>query len=172
MDMKHILYWGILLISLAFASCSSSRQLAVQKTKTEQLSRALGFTVNKRDPLPLFQEVSLWLGAPYRYGGKTHAGTDCSGFVQSVYKKVYDKTLQRTVATIYSKDCQRIGKRRVKPGDLVFFSFTKKKRRLDHMGIYLKNGYFAHASTSRGVIVSHLSENYYKKGWKKSGKVW
>ena len=40
------------------------------------------------------------------------------------------------------------------------------------MGIYLKNGYFAHASTSKGVMVNHLSENYYKKGWRKSGRVW
>ena len=48
----------------------------------------------------------------------------------------------------------------------------RKKRTLNHMGIYLKNGYFAHASTSKGVMVNHLSENYYKKGWRKSGRVW
>ena len=159
--MKKILYWSILFLALALSSCSSSRQLAVQKSKTEQLSRKLGFTVSKRDNLPLFEEVSLWLGAPYRYGGTTRMGADCSGFVGAVYKNVYHKSLQRTVANMYSKDCQRIGKRRVKSGDLVFFNFSKKKRRgLTHVGIFLKNGYFVHASTSKGVIVSHLSENY------------
>lgn len=171
--MKNILYWGILLLALTLSSCSSSQQLAVQKSKTEQLSRKLGFTVNKRDNLPLFEEVSRWLGAPYRYGGTTRTGADCSGFVGAVYKNVYHKSLQRTVANMYSKDCQRIGKRKVKSGDLVFFNFSKKKRKgLTHVGIFLKNGYFVHASTSKGVIVSHLSENYYKKGWRKSGRVW
>ena len=79
--------------------------------------------MSKRDNLPLFEEVSLWLGAPYRYGGTTRMGADCSGFVGAVYKNVYHKSLQRTVANMYSKDCQRIGKRRVKSGDLVFFLY-------------------------------------------------
>lgn len=113
------------------------------------------------------------VGTPYRYGGTTRTGADCSGFVGAVYKNVYHKSLQRTVVNIYNKDCQRIGKHRLKPGDLVFFNFSKRKKRtLNHMGIYLKNGYFAHASTSKGVMVNHLSENYYKKGWRKSGRVW
>lgn len=84
--MRNILYWGILLLTLALSSCSSSQRLAVQKSKTEQLSRKLGFTVNKRDNLALFEEASRWLGAPYRYGGTTRTGADCSGFVGAVYK--------------------------------------------------------------------------------------
>ena len=169
----NTLYIGILLLVLAFSSCTSSKQLAIQKNKTAQLSRKLGFTVNRKDDLPLLEEVSRWLGTPYRYGGTTRTGADCSGFVGAVYKNVYHKSLQRTVVNIYNKDCQRIGKRRLKPGDLIFFNFSKRKKRtLNHMGIYLKNGYFAHASTSKGVMVNHLSENYYKKGWRKSGRVW
>lgn len=172
-QMRNILYWSIILLALVLSSCSSTQRLTVQKNKTEQLSRKLGFTVNKRDNLPLFEEVSLWIGTPYRYGGTNRTGADCSGFVSSVYKNVYQKSLQRTVTNIYNKDCQRIRKRRVKSGDLVFFNFSKKKRRgLTHVGIFLKNGYFVHASTSQGVIISHLSENYYKKGWRKSGRIW
>ena len=145
----NTLYIGILLLFLAFSSCTSSKQLAIQKSKTAQLSRKLGFTVNRKDDLPLLEEVSRWLGTPYRYGGTTRTGADCSGFAGAVYKNVYHKSLQRTVVNIYNKDCQRIGKRRLKPGDLVFFNFSKRKKRtLNHMGIYLKNGYFAHASTS------------------------
>ena len=156
----NTLYIGILLLVLAFSSCTSSKQLAIQKSKTAQLSRKLGFTVNRKDDLPLLEEVSRWLGTP------------CSGFVGAVYKNVYHKSLQRTVVNIYNKDCQRIGKRRLKPGDLVFFNFSKRKKRtLNHMGIYLKNGKFIHASTSKGVIVSSLNEQYYTQYWLCGGRV-
>ena len=111
----NTLYIGILLLALAFSSCTSSKQLAIQKSKTAQLSRKLGFTVNRKDDLPLLEEVSRWLGTPYRYGGTTRTGADCSGFVGAVYKNVYHKSLQRTVVNIYNKDCQRIGKHRLKP---------------------------------------------------------
>lgn len=168
-----ILYPGLLLLAMAFSSCSPSRQLALQKSKTKQLSCELGFTVHRKDDIPLLEEVSRWLGTPYCYGGTTRAGADCSGFVGAVYGNVYHKSLQRTVVNLYNKDCKRIGKGRLKPGDLVFFNFSKRKKRtLTHVGIYLKNGYFAHASTSKGVTINHLSENYYKKGWRKSGRVW
>jgi len=157
---------------MAFTSCSPSKQLAHPKSQTERLSRELGFTVHRKDDLPLLEEVSRWLSTPYRYGGTTRAGADCSGFVGAVYKNVYHKPLQRTVANIHAQDCRSIGKSRLKPGDLVFFNFSKRKKRtLNHVGIYLKNGYFAHASTSKGVMINHLSENYYKKGWRKSGRV-
>ena len=82
----NTLYIGILLLVLAFSSCTSSKQLAIQKSKTAQLSRKLGFTVNRKDDLPLLEEVSRWLGTPYRYGGPTRTGADCSGIVGAVYK--------------------------------------------------------------------------------------
>ncbi len=167
------LYIGIFILVLSLSSCTSSQKRAITKRHTEQFSQKLGFTVNKKDALPLLEEVSLWLGTPYRRGGTTRNGVDCSGFVGSVYKNVYHTPLQRTVINIYNNNCQQIGKHRLKPGDLVFFNFSKRKKRsLNHVGIYLKNGYFVHASTSRGVIINHLSENYYKKGWRKSGRVW
>lgn len=129
----NTLYIGILLLALAFSSCTSSKQLAIQKSKTAQLSRKLGFTVNRKDDLPLLEEVSRWLGTPYRYGGTTRTGADCSGFAGAVYKNVYHKSLQRTVVNIYNKDCQRIGKRRLKPGVLSFsISPSEKKNPQPH----------------------------------------
>ena len=170
----NTLYIRILLLVLAFfRPVPHPNNSPSRKVKLHSYPAKLGFTVNRKDDLPLLEEVSRWLGTPYRYGGTTRTGADCSGFVGAVYKNVYHKSLQRTVVNIYNKDCQRIGKRRLKPGDLVFStSPSGKKRTLNHMGIYLKNGYFAHASTSKGVMVNHLSENYYKKGWRKSGRVW
>ncbi len=166
----HILLY-ILFIPLILSSCGTQR-LSISKSKTQELSRKLGFTVSRKDNIALMEEVSHWLGTPYRLGGTTRQGVDCSGFVNAVYKKVYHKQLQRTVAQIYNTDCKRIGKKRVKQGDVVFFNFKKRHRRqLTHMGIYLKRGYFVHASTSRGVMINHLSQEYYRKGWRKSGRI-
>ena len=160
-----------LLLALLLASCGAQR-MAVSRAETQELSRKLGFTVNRKDNLPLMREVCQWLGTPYRPGGATRQGADCSGFVGAVYRDVYHKTLHRTVADIYKLDCRRVAKRRVKQGDLLFFNFQKRHRRqLTHVGIHLKRGYFVHASTSKGVMVNHLSQSYYKKGWRKSARV-
>lgn len=167
--MKQSLVYLFLILLLA--SCGTQR-LQVSKAETQALSRQLGFTVNKKDNIPLMREVCQWLGTPYRLGGTTRQGIDCSGFVGAVYQNVYHKKLHRTVGDIYKLDCKRVGKRGVKQGDLLFFNFQKRHRRqLTHMGIFLKRGYFVHASTSKGVMVNHLSQSYYKKGWRKAGKI-
>ena len=115
--------------------------------------------MNRKDDLPLLEEVSRWLGTPYRYGGTTRTGADCSGFVGAVYKNVYHKSLQRTVVNIYNKDCQRIGKHRLKPGDLVFFSTYESG--VSHSGLYLGDGYFISATSSCGVAVATMKNGYW-----------
>ena len=127
--MRYILFIGFLFIWATFSSCGTNRQLAFNKQQTAQLSRKLGFTVNRKDDLPLLEEVTTWLRVPYRYGGTTRTGVDCSGFVGAVYKNVYHKKLERTVAHIFQKDCRRIGKHKLKSGDLLFFTLSKKKKK-------------------------------------------
>ena len=70
-------------------------------------------------------------------------------------------------------DCRKISRDRLKEGDLVFFrtSSSVRKKEPNHVGIYLKNGRFIHASTSRGVVVSSLSEPYYVRTWIGGGRV-
>jgi len=160
-----------LLAAILCSSCSSNRNLVLKKQRAKQLSQSLGFSVNHKDNLRLFEEINQWLGTPYRCGGTTRTGVDCSGFIGAVYQNVYHRQLERTVESIYQHNCQRIGKRNLKTGDLLFFALTKKRRKLSHVGIYLKQDYFAHASSSKGVIISRLNEPYYKKGWKKSGRI-
>jgi len=99
------------------------------------------------------------MGAPYRYGGSTLQGADCSGFVMSVYRQVYGIALPRSTADM-ARVGRRVSRHRLREGDLVFFKIGKG-RKVTHAGIYLGNQRFIHASTSRGVIVSHLSETYY-----------
>ena len=118
----------------------------------------------------LYVEAAGWLGVPYRSGGTNKRGVDCSGLTSSIYKKVYHKKLERSSEEQRKKDCRKISKGKLREGDLVFFHNGRKKKRATHVGIYLKNGKFIHASTSRGVIISNLNEDYWKKHWLSGGR--
>lgn len=152
-------------------SCGSQRKLQRKAAETTELSSKLGFKVSAKDNLLLFNEAAGWLGTPYRYGGTTRKGVDCSGLTGQIYQKVYHTPLARTVADMAGKNCRKIRKSELETGDLVFFNTSKKKKGINHVGLFLKNGYFIHASTSKGVIVSNLHEDYYKKTWQKGGRV-
>ena len=110
-----------------------------------------------------------WIGTPYRSGGQSRKGTDCSGFVRQVYKKVYGIDLPRN--TDQQMDAtSRVRRGKLREGDLVFFHGSRKRRRANHVGIYLKEGKFVHASTSRGVMVSRLDEDYWDEHWMRGGR--
>lgn len=159
------------LVVILLASCSSNKVL-YNPDEVAGLSRRLGVPISNDDTnMPLYVEVSYWLNTPYRYGGKTKSGTDCSGFVSEVFRKVYGKELERSSDGQAKKDVHKVGKRQLKTGDLVFFRTAPRSRKIDHVGIYLKDGRFIHASTSKGVIVSSLHEAYYKRTWQKGGRV-
>jgi cell wall-associated NlpC family hydrolase len=109
----------------------------------------------------LEEVVASYIGVPYRWGGTTAAGFDCSGFVLTVYREVYGVTLPRTSSRMW-KQGRQIPITAARPGDLVFFkggSFGA----VDHVGVYMGGNRFAHSSTSSGVIYSSLSETYYAR---------
>ncbi len=156
---------------LLLASCGSNKVL-YNPDEVAQLSQKLNLPIRNDDAaIPLYAEVSFWLGTPYRYGGNSKSGTDCSGFVGEVFQKVYAKQLERSSDGQAQKDVRKISKHKLKAGDLVFFRTAPKSKKVDHVGIFLKDGYFIHASTSKGVIVSSLNEEYYKRTWQKGGRV-
>ena len=119
----------------------------------------------------LYDEINGWLGIPYKYGGNTKNGVDCSGFVCQIYKSVYHINLERNSSAIFYKNCKRIDKRDMKEGDLIFFSTRKKSRNINHVGIFLKDDKFVHASSSKGVIINSLDKPYYQKNYICSGRV-
>ena len=113
-----------------------------------------------------------YLGVPYRYGGQTRSGMDCSGFICTVFQEAVGETLPRQSSSIYSS-VMKISDAQRQPGDLVFFSVYGNDR-VGHVGIYLGNDEFIHAASDgpkTGVIISKLSENYWRRNYIGAGRV-
>ncbi len=162
-------------VVMMLSSCGVKRDVVVvsshmrlSQAELDQYSRRLGMPLSGNENPLLVREVASWMGTPYRYGGNTRVGADCSGFVWSVYREVYNHHLPRTTSAMLT-ETRRIRKHRLSEGDLVFFRM--KSRKVSHVGIYLGNGHFAHASTSRGVIVNELNESYYLRRFTRGGRV-
>jgi len=162
---KSILYLSIILFSVSFASCGSQRQS--NKDFYAYYSKKLGVNLTGKEDKKLIKTMTEWKGTRYKYGGTTKSGTDCSGFVSSVYREVYGKKLHRTSKDML-KDVRKISKRNLTIGDLIFFKTSGRK--ISHVGIYIADNKFIHAA-SKGVVVNDLDQSYYKKAYYKSGKV-
>ena len=162
------------LACLMFFSCAAHRH-APAPIRVEHPANALDIEVTGADNAALYRIVAQWLGTPHRMGSSVcGVGTDCSGFVSTVYREIYGKALERSSADMLAKNCRRIGRHRLREGDLVFFhngARRGKRRRVSHVGIYLKDGLFAYTSTSRGVVISSLDEEYYSRHWVAGGTV-
>ena len=101
-----------------------------------------------------------WLGTPYRWGGESRRGIDCSAFVRAFMRDNLGVDLPRATAGQQYEGVS-VRKEDLLPGDLVFF----RRRSVRHVGVYLGDGEFIHASSSRGVTVSNLSEGYYQQAY-------
>lgn len=113
----------------------------------------------------LYSFIDEWMGTPYRFGGMGKDGVDCSGLVFLLQLQVYDMPVPRTCA-LQVNNIKRKYEEELQEGDLVFFDFDGKQ--FSHVGVYLQNGYFVHASTRRGVVIVKLHDNgiyqYFSRG--------
>ena len=166
---KNFLYvLTILGLVVSLSSCRS----AAPRLDYKALARAsvrLGVDIRLEDNHKLYIEAAEWMDVPYRTGGESKRGTDCSGLTCQIYKKVYHTKLSRNTEG-QKKESSKVAKRNLREGDLVFFTSSRSGRKVAHVGIYLKDGKFIHASTSQGVIVSRLDEPYYTKHWISGGR--
>ena len=143
----------ILVVALFLAGCSSHRA----PPPNARLSDSITVIASLND------QLQNWHGTPYRYGGMSQSGVDCSGFVLLTFRDKFAMQLPRetrqqaTVGTEIDRDD-------LLPGDLVFFKTGSGENGL-HVGIYDTDNQFIHASTSRGVMRSSLDNVYWRKNF-------
>jgi cell wall-associated NlpC family hydrolase len=142
-------------------------------TETEKASAVqlkysilLNTEVEELQNQPLLEGIDQWYGTRYRLGGTTKKGVDCSAFVGAIYASVFGIALPRTAREQY-KYCRRVQRTELQEGDLVFFNTHGG---VSHVGIYLQNNKFVHASVSNGVTISDLYDPYYLQRYVGAGR--
>ncbi len=136
---------------LIFGACTSVVRFRDQPTSLSVHSQAQN---------RLGQAAQRWLGVPYRWGGSDRNGIDCSGLALRLYREAFHITLPRR-----AREQRALGYAvhfpYLKAGDLLFFRF-KRNEGIEHVGVYLGNGRFIHASQTRGVVIDRLNDPYFR----------
>lgn len=157
--MRKIAFFFCLVAILS--SCGTKKQV-VSTSKAARAAEVMASLKSKE----LYRFITQWTGVKYRLGGMDKNGIDCSGFALILERDIYGLTLPRR-----SKDqagaVKEINKNKLKEGDLVFFAFGGNE--VDHVGVYLKDDFFVHASTTRGVVVDDLQLPIYQNALVKTG---
>lgn len=163
--------YSLLVILLSITSCRNKKEIGSTKvepkTKNEQSSSIQNKYATQLNVAPreiknekLYSFIDEWYGTPYKYAGTDKNGIDCSGFTSTLYDVVYLKKISRASKDIYANS-KEVKKEDLQEGDFVFFKIESKN--VSHVGVYLMNNKFVHASTKKGVIISDLNEPYYQK---------
>ncbi len=166
--MHHAINMTIVLIVLSSFSCS--HPMVHRREETDRIWLQRQFVA--KDSVQIMQQkllnqIKVYLGTPYRYGGDSSDGMDCSGLVSTVFKEAFGIDIPHNAYQLYQAS-QRIKKNDLYLGDLVFFT---NRRSIDHVGIYLIKNYFVHASTSSGVKISNLNDRYYRSRFRGGGRI-
>lgn len=152
-----------------FSPVSSSLKMATEACKSLQFKYAQLMDVDIEDitNLTMFHFVEDWWNTRYRYGGSSKKGIDCSALTGILLGSVYGLVLPRTAREQFAAS-EKIKRENLQEGDLVFFN---TRGGVSHVGVYLANNYFVHASVSDGVTISSLNESYYSKKFIGSGRI-
>ncbi len=156
------IWQGILAVAvlIIILSCAHNRQ--PDDASLREVDRAPG---RKLEQAPseiqkqLEAEYHRWQGTRHRMGGSSRSGVDCSGFVKAVYKNIFEMDLPRTTKA-QAMLGRPVKKTDLQAGDLVFFKPPSYQR---HVGIYLSNSEFVHASKTKGVTISRIDPYYWGK---------
>jgi lipoprotein Spr len=160
----------VLLPSLGLAQNKSAtpQPEEVNEFKIEFLNQIAGIALSVNPmSLKLHDFIFDWIGKPYRFGGESKRGIDCSAFARELYARVMGQYLPRNSRQQF-KYVQTINKEELKTGDLVFFKI--KTRDISHVGVYLSDNKFIQSSKS-GVNITSLENSYWKKYYYKSGRL-
>ncbi len=151
-------------VSVEVESTSSIEKLSAIQFKYAMM---MNVDVESLKNLSLFGFIENWFGIRYRMGGTTKRGIDCSALTGSLLLAVYGFAMPRTARQQYDAT-EHIKKEELKEGDLVFFNTHGG---VSHVGLYLDNNHFLHASSRYGVTISSLEDNYYAKRFICGGRV-
>lgn len=155
--MAHVLCAFILVLCLIVPALAAKKRSSQKKKSSSKKNYA---TAENH----LVKEMLRHLGVRYRRGGDNAGGLDCSGYVGLVYRNAYGLDLPHQSASLFtSSDLSKIPLDELRTGDLLFFTPSKKSRRVNHVGIYLSEGRFVHAASGKGVIVSGLDERHWNE---------
>ncbi|MGL5110499.1 MAG: NlpC/P60 family protein [Vibrio ordalii] len=154
----HYKKWSVVGLTILLMACSSISSVEVERADVS--NEEIEAIANNQDSLGiLFQR---WQGVPYRLGGETLNGVDCSAFVQIAFKDAWQIPLPRTTRS-QSQTGFEVNYQNAQRGDLVFF---RTSRTSNHVGVYLGDKKFMHASTSKGVMISRMDNPYWaSKFW-------
>ena len=167
-------------------SCRSHKDAGGRHHRTEKVQKKKGNKKKKKGGVDnndkikadlskseskIVKEAAGWLGTPYAYGqAEKGKACDCSGMVMSVYEKVTGTKLPRNSAQ-QQEFCRRLKEKDVRVGDLCFFATGKDPEKTSHVGIMVDDTNFIHASTSKGVVVSDITQPYWIRTFKGYGRV-
>ncbi len=160
--MKHFFY--LLLLSLLLISCGSSKNTTRSNTRT--ISSNSSHTGSSAS-LNIVNRAKSFEGVRYKFGGVDKRGMDCSGLVYTCFQE--ENITMPRISRDMAKQGTRIALNQISAGDLVFFQTNKNRKVINHVGLVVeeKDGevFFIHSTTSRGVIISSLNENYWKRAF-------
>lgn len=158
-----------ILVAGGLSSCHTSKKHASRPGNPHMEEIHIG-NVSKQQRR-IIEEAYTWLGTPYKYAAAEKGeATDCSGMVMKVYESTTGCKLPRNSAK-QAEFCDDKDAAEVDCGDLVFFATGRDPDRISHVGIVIDNDNFIHASASKGVVVSKFANDYYRRTFRKFGRV-
>lgn len=163
---SHLAPFVLKTIKPALAAPNSLLMLEQSANLEFKYSNLMDKAVETVRNLPLFNFIDEWYSTKYKYGGTTKKGVDCSSFTNQLINQVYGIVLPRTAKQQYAASIP-VSDNSLKEGDLVFFNTTGG---ISHVGIYLVNRLFVHASSSKGVVISSLDDPYFSKRYIGAGR--
>lgn len=172
MNIKRIFHI-LMIVFIATTLLSSCRSAKKSAVNSDQVAKVANVHVGKanHEQKRIIEEAYTWLGTPYKYAAQEKGvGTDCSGMVMKVYETVTGELLPRNSAK-QAEFCDEKSAEDVKIGDLIFFATGKNPEKISHVGIIIDNETFIHASSSKGVVVSNFTTPYYRRTFRKFGRV-
>ncbi len=176
--MMKLAYPTLILWSLlSLVACSPSRNAQkydyLTKNKTNPPTSTSGSSRNTKEVGIVVNTAKSYVGTPYKYGGMSKRGMDCSGLVYTSYQAI-DKELPRTAAQL-AETGKKVSRQQLQNGDLVFFNAKGSGNKINHVGLVVSvkgnEIQFIHSTTSRGVRIDNLGDSYWSPRFRKAVRI-